>query len=419
MSIQNKQVKYTIKLQNTNDRDKIRIYNDKLKKYNSQINLKKPQLVGTDLLNEYSLKNEYKKNSEKILAFGYGVIAEKHPIELMIFERKKPKNNDVMIEILYTGICHSDWHFIVGEWKTQYPIIPGHELIGRIIDLGENVDKFNINDIVCVAPTIDSCGHCKMCKNKIEQHCENGATEIYGMPERLPGDLRPTGPITYGGYSNIVSIKQHFVYKFPDNLDIRRCAPLMCAGATTFSPLKKYGVGPNMIIGIVGIGGLGHIAVKLAKAMGARVIAITHTEWKVQDAKNNLGADDTILSTDFQQMENNKGIFDFILSTIPVQHDIIPYVQLLKYKGTICIVGNLFPTSINFRNLADYPCYVESSLIAGTQEISEMLNFCSKNNIMPDVEIIDGSEINHTRKNLLESKVRYRYVIDIKSTFKN
>ena len=416
MSLVDKINKYQLKLANETNPDKIRLYNKKLDKYGRYYNLQKPIPVDNKILNKYNIGNEYKLHKDKVTALGYGTTDVQKPLELLMFERRKPGPKEVMIEIYYTGVCHSDWHFIVGEWTANFPLIPGHELIGKVIDTGSRVDKFNVGDVVCVSPTIDSCGHCNKCRNFIEQHCDNGSTEIYNQKERLPGDIKPSGPITYGGYSNIVGIKQHFVFKFPNNLDITRCAPLMCAGATTYSPLKQAGIGPGKTVGIVGIGGLGHIAVKLAKAMGARVVAITRTEWKYRDAVENLGANDSILSTDVWDMAKHKSTLDFILSTIPAPHDITPYLELLKYKGTICLVGDLFPTTVDGMTLAKHPSYVESSLIAGTKEIEEMLNFCSQHNIMPEVEII-RPDINSTRKKLLESKAKYRYVIDIRKTF--
>ncbi len=419
MSLEEKLNKYSNKLSMTNNLNKIDVYNKKINKYKERqiySNLKKPQPIDESVISLYSLKNEYQKNPDKMTALGFGVTDVGKPVELLVFDRKKPTNNEVSIEIYYTGICHSDWHFIVGEWKADFPLIPGHELIGRVIDIGPNVDKYSIGDIVCVSPVIDSCGHCKMCTHHIEQHCMNGATEIYNQKTRLPGDIKPSGPITYGGYSNIVIIKQHFVYKFPKNLDIERCAPLMCAGATTYSPLRQAKVGPGMKVGIVGIGGLGHIAVKIAKAMGAHVVAITRTEWKFKDSVNNLGANESILSTNVWQMNQHKGSFDFILSTIPMAHDIVPYIELLKYKATICTVGELFPTVINGMDLAQHPCFLQSSLIAGSDEIKEMLAFCSEHNIMPDVQIIKADKINDTRQKLLESKAKYRYVIDIRAS---
>lgn len=282
-------------------------------------------------------------------------------------------------------------------------------------EIGNNVTKFKVGDAVMVGPTIDSCGKCQRCHELYEQYCINGSTEVYGSPARKPGDIKPTGEITYGGYSNNIIIREHFVHKLPDNLDIKRCAPLMCAGATTYSPLKQLGIGPGNIIGVAGIGGLGHMAVKLAKAMGAKVVAITHTKDKVDNIKNNLGADDVILSTDFQQMEKYKESLDAIIDTIPVSHDLNPYTQLLKFKGILWIVGVLHPMTIDPGSFFVYNTKMASSWLAGSAEIEEMLQFCSKNNIMPDVEMIDIKNINETRQKLLEGAVKYRFVIDMKT----
>lgn len=417
MNNQYKINKYISKLNNSNNSEKNKLYQQKINKYLQEYQsiYNKPVPATQQNISKFIEKNN-NNYSDTITAFGYGTMDKQNPIELLVFERNKPKQNEILVEILYAGICHSDWHFIVGEWESEYPIIPGHEIVGRVIDIGENVTNIKFKDIVAIGPTIDSCGFCARCHDKREQYCFNEATEVYGSKQRLPGDIKPTGPITYGGYSNIITIKEKFVYKLPKNLDIKGCAPLMCAAATTFSPLKQMNIGPGSIIGIVGIGGLGHIAVKIAKALGAKVIVFTHTEWKIKDSIQNLGADDAVLTTDFEQVSKYRAKLDMILDTIPTAHNLAPYIELLKLNGTLWILGALFPTPLDMNNLAYNNCKLASSVIAGSNEIHEMLELCSKYNITADVELINADNINQTRKNLLESKVKYRYVIDMKSS---
>ena len=416
MSINHKIEKYEHKIANTNNISRKSAYTKKLKQYQmlnmhgGKNELMKPVPIDKSNLTNYSLKKYIGKNT--IAAIGYGAMDKNKPLEHVLFERRSPKDNDVLIEILYSGICHSDWHFITGEWEAEYPLIPGHEIVGRVIGLGDNTTKFKIGDYVAVGPAVDSCGKCARCNEYYEQYCINGVTEVYNSFERKPGDIKPSGPITYGGYSNIVVVKDKFVFKVPDNLDIKRVPPLMCAAATMYQPLKQMITKPGVTIGIAGIGGLGHIGVKLAKAMGAKVVAITHTDWKIEDSIR-LGADNVILSTDFQQMEAAKGTLDFIISTIPVPHNIDPYVELLKFRGGLWIVGSLFPMAIDPSSLSFINGHLISSILAGTAETQELLDFCSEHEIMPDVELISVADINGTRLKLLESKVKYRFVIDL------
>lgn len=419
MSLNYKIKKYQSKIQSggvgTKEKD---FYEEKLNKYLALRTLcdslnenKKPKPIKTNVLSNYSFKNAInEKNS--IVTIGYGCMDKGKPLEPVIFARKMTREDEVIIKIKYTGICHSDWHGIVGEWEAEFPLVPGHEIVGEVVEIGSAVKKFKIGDNVMVGPTIDSCGRCERCKQKYEQYCVNDSTEIYGGKERKPNDIKPSGDPTYGGYSNNVVIREYFVHKLPENLEISRCAPLMCAGATTYSPLKQMGVNDKFVVGIVGIGGLGHMAVKFAKAMGAKVIAITHTKNKVNDIWK-LGADDVIYSDDFQQMEKYQYSLDAILSTIPFAHDVNPYTKLLKFKGILWIVGALMPMSIDPSSFFFYNTKMGSSWLAGSREIEEMLKLCSEKNIMPDVEIINIKDINSTREKMISGEVRYRYVIDM------
>ncbi|QGR53845.1 Zn-dependent alcohol dehydrogenase [Moumouvirus maliensis] len=388
--------------------------NSKEDKYKCEAEIYKPVPVTQENINKYtSLDNP---DSITMTAYGYGTTEKNNPLELLVFKRRKPRKNELLVQILYTGVCHSDWHGVVGEWESEYPLIPGHEIVARTLVVGSDVTKFKKGDIVAIGPIVDSCGFCIRCHQKYEQYCLNESTEVYGSKERLPNDIKPTGPITYGGYSNILTVKEKFVYKLPENLDIRGCAPLMCAAATIYSPLRQMNIGPGSIIAVAGIGGLGHMAVKIGKALGAQVVAITHTEWKVSDSINNLGADDSILSTDFIKMSKYRGKFDIILNTIPTPHNLQPFFELLNFKGILWILGALFPTPLDMNDMAFRNCRLASSVIAGSDEVKEMLDLCSKHNITADVQLINAKDINSTRQNLLESKVKYRYVIDMTSS---
>ncbi|AGC01846.1 zinc containing alcohol dehydrogenase superfamily [Acanthamoeba polyphaga moumouvirus] len=389
--------------------------NDSLNnRYKCEAEINKPIPATKENINKYTSQDN--TNSITMTAFGYGTMDKNNPLELLVFKRRKPRKNELLVQILYTGICHSDWHGVVGEWESEYPLIPGHEIVARVLVIGSNVSKFNKGDIVAIGPIIDSCGFCVRCHQKYEQYCLNESTEVYGSKERLPDDIKPTGPITYGGYSNILTVKEKFVYRLPENLDIRACAPLMCAAATIYSPMRQMNIGPGSIIAVAGIGGLGHMAIKIGKALGAKVVAITHTEWKVSDSINNLGADDSILSTDFLKMSKYRGKFDIILDTIPTPHNLQPYFELLNFKGILWILGALFPTPLDMNDMAFKNCRLASSVIAGSDEIKEMLDLCSRHNITADVELISAKDINSTRQKLLESKVKYRYVIDMTSS---
>ena len=307
-------------------------------------------------------------------------------------------------------VCHSDIHTAKGDWgKPNYPVVPGHEIIGRVKEIGSEVTKFKVGDLVGVGCMVESCQHCHSCDEGLEQYCENGFTGTYNSKNSKHGG------ITYGGYSENIVVEEDFVLHVPENIDVKAAAPLLCAGITTWSPLRHWNVKAGDKVGVIGLGGLGHMGVKLAKAMGAHVVMITTSESKGEDAKK-LGADEVLISKDATQMKTHANSFDFLWNTIPVKHDVNPYLQLLKLDKTMCMVGAIEPLDaihgglliMKRRNLA-------GSLIGGIKETQEMLDFCGEHNIVSDVEMIDIQNINTAYDRMMKSDVKYRFVIDIKS----
>jgi uncharacterized zinc-type alcohol dehydrogenase-like protein len=351
-----------------------------------------------------------------IKAKGY---AAKHSFSSLApidFERSEPGEKDVHIEILYCGVCHSDIHQAKNEWKnTVYPCLPGHEIVGRVKAVGPAVSQVKIGDIVGVGCMIDSCRHCDSCKADLEQYCQGpkGATMTYNGP------MKPDGTNTFGGYSDSVVVPEHFVLNIPGNLDLKGVAPLLCAGVTTYSPLRHWKVHKGQHVAVVGLGGLGHMAIKLAAAIGAHVTVISTSAEKEADARR-LGAEHFILSTEKEAMKDRELGFDFILSTIPESHDINPYVKLLKREGTLAVVGALTPFAKPTDNteVAFHRRTVAGSLIGGIAETQEVLNFCGEHNIVSDVEMIAIDQINEAFKRVEKGDVRYRFVIDIAGSLK-
>jgi len=325
-------------------------------------------------------------------------------------KRRQVGKKDVQIEIDYCGVCHTDLHFVNNDWgMTEYPVVPGHEIVGRISTVGNDVTKFKTGDLAAIGCMVNSCGKCQSCSNGLEQYCLNGFTATYNSPTDDPGGL------TLGGYSKRIVADESFVLKMPESLDIKGTAPLLCAGITTFSPLKNWNVRPEMKVGIVGLGGLGHMGVKFSNALGAYTVMITTSPEKAIDAKK-LGADDVLISTDKDAMSKEVGEFDFILNTIPVNHSIDAYLDLLKVDGTMCVVGAVEPLDkVNAAQLMFGRKTLVGSLIGGIKETQEMLNFCADQNIVSDVELINIDEINHAFERLVKSDVKYRFVIDMKS----
>lgn len=355
---------------------------------------------------------------EKIVSKAYGatgtlLVGKK--LEPMDIQREMPKEDEVLVEVLYCGVCHSDLHQVNNDWKnTIYPCVPGHEIIGKVKAVGNSVNKFKVNDIVGVGCMIDSCKNCSACNEGEEQYCEGpvGPTLTYN------GYFNPDGSgyNTFGGYSTEVVAKQEFVLKIPQSLDITKAAPILCAGITTYSPLKHWNVKKGDNVGIIGIGGLGHMAVMIAKAMGAKVTAITTDEEKRQEALG-LGADEVLVSTDKETMKKHENHFNFMLCTIPDPFDINPYVPLLKRRSSLITVGLLAPYKepVNNMDLAKMARSVGGSLIGGIEETQEVLEFCAKHNILPHVEMINMQDINEAFKKMTHEEVRFRYVIDMKS----
>ncbi len=326
------------------------------------------------------------------------------------FERRNLRENDVAIEILYSGICHSDLHTVNGDWGPQsYPLVPGHEIVGKVIEVGKEVKKYKTGDHVAVGCMVDSCQECDQCKNHEEQFCRNGFTGTYGAKDRIDGT------ITQGGYSKHIVVREEFVLSVPKSLDLKRTAPILCAGITTYSPLRTWGVTKGSRVGVIGLGGLGHMAVKLALAMGAKVTVISRSDNKAQDAKN-IGAESILVSSNKEAMEKANASFDLIIDTVPVKHDLNIYTPLLDVDGSLVIVGQLgaidevigAPLVMGRRSIA-------GSLIGGVKETQEVLNFCAKHNIHPECKIISATEINNAYESLKKGDVAYRFVIDMSS----
>src|SRR5688572_30364083 len=350
--------------------------------------------------------------SKNVKAFG--TEAAEAPLDQLNIRRREPTPHDVVIDILYCGVCHSDLHTVRNEWHgTIYPCVPGHEIVGKIVSIGEHVTKFKVDDLAAVGCMVDSCGLCDHCKEGLEQYCEEGSTGTYNSPDKYFATQ------TYGGYSESIVVDEDFVLHVPSNLDLAATAPLLCAGITTYSPLKHWNVGPGKKVGIVGIGGLGHMGVKLAKAMGAEVIVFTTSSSKIEDAKR-LGADDVILSKDADQMKKYRRKLDFVLDAVSAQHDINVYLNLLRVDGSLALVGAPeHPLPVAAFSLLPYRRSFAGSAIGGIAETQEMLDFCGKHNIVADIEMIRIDQINDAYERLLKGDVKYRFVIDMNSLKSN
>ena len=351
-----------------------------------------------------------------IIGYGAtGTLIGGKKLEPMRVIRNAPERDQVQIEILYCGVCHSDIHQVNNDWKnTIYPCVPGHEIVGRITDAGDAVTKFKVGDIVGVGCMIDSCGSCVSCREGEEQYCLGpvGCTLTYN------GYFKPdnSGFNTFGGYTSTIVVKESFVLSIPSSLEISAVAPILCAGITTYSPLKRQGVKAGDRIGVIGIGGLGHMGVMIARALGAEVTAITTQEEKRIDAMA-LGAHNVIVSTSESEMKMNENKFDFLLCTIPESFDINPYVCLLKAHGSLVTVGLLGPYKkpLDNNEVAKMGRSVGGSLIGGVAETQEVLEFCAEHNILPHVQVIPIQDINDAFDHIKKEEVRFRYVIDMKT----
>lgn len=341
---------------------------------------------------------------------GYAAQSPQSPLGPITFERRELRKNDIAIEILYCGVCHSDLHVARNDWNSSnYPVVPGHEIVGRVIDVGAEVSRFKIGEHVAVGCMVDSCLACDACHNDHEQYCRNGFTLTYGSPDRL------TGEITKGGYSKHLVVREEFVLRIPENLDLALVAPLLCAGITTYSPLREWNVGPGSRVGVVGMGGLGHMAIKLAVGLGAHVTVISTSPNKESDAKA-LGAHDFLVSKDDAAMQSAGSGFDLIIDTVPVNHDLNPYIPLLDNDATLVLVGQIGPVEgSNTAPLIFGRRRIAGSLIGGIAETQEMLDFCGRMNILPECEMIKMKDINDAFDRMEKSDVRYRFVIDMAS----
>ncbi|MDO9104495.1 MAG: NAD(P)-dependent alcohol dehydrogenase [Methylovulum sp.] len=343
-------------------------------------------------------------------AIGYAAHTATTPLVPFNFERRELTPNDVQIEILYCGVCHSDIHQVRNEWGgSTFPMVPGHEIVGKVTGIGSAVSAFKIGDSVGVGCLVDACGDCPDCRDDLEQYC-NGAVFTYNSYDRH------TGGSNYGGYSNSIVVAQHFVLKVSDRLELAAVAPLLCAGITTYSPLMHWQVGNGDKVGVVGLGGLGHMAVKFAHALGAHVVLFTTTPGKADDAKR-LGADEVVISKDPDAMAQHLASFDFILNTVAAPHNLDAYTALLKRDGTLCLVGvpeHPHPSPA-VGNLIFKRRSIAGSLIGGLKETQDMLDFCAEHNITSDIEIIAIQQINEAYERVLRSDVKYRFVIDMAS----
>jgi len=346
----------------------------------------------------------------------FAVSAADQPFKPFNFERRDPLDHDVDIDILFCGVCHSDLHTARDEWGgTLYPCVPGHEIIGKVARVGQKVTKFSVGDTVGVGCMVDSCRTCENCQKGLENYCSNGNTLTYNSPDPATGP----GYHTFGGYSDRIVVNEDFVLRIPENLDLAAAAPLLCAGITTYSPLRHWNAGPGKKVGVAGLGGLGHMAVKLAHAMGAEVTMLTTSANKINEAAR-LGADHVILCREQEQMAKAASSLDIIIDTIAAKHDINAYLQLLKLDGALIQVGApTTPLDVQVFSLIFGRRTFAGSLIGGIAETQEMLDFCGRHNITSDIELIKGDYLDQAYERMLKSDVKYRFVIDIKNSFKN
>jgi uncharacterized zinc-type alcohol dehydrogenase-like protein len=326
------------------------------------------------------------------------------------FERRDLRANDVAIEILFSGICHSDLHTVNGDWGPQpYPLVPGHEIVGRVLEVGPEVKSYKVGDHVGVGCMVDSCQACDQCDHGEEQYCRNGMTPTYGAKDRISGE------ITQGGYSKHIVVREEFVLRIPEGLDMSRAAPILCAGITTFSPLRTWNIGEGSRVGVIGLGGLGHMAVKLAVAMGAEVTVLSRSSKKEAEAKE-LGAKGILASSDEDAMAKATASMDLIIDTVPVEHDVSPYASLLDVDGTLVIVGQVGPMhGFNSVPMIFGRRRVAGSLIGGVKETQEVLDFCAKHNILPVCEVIRPDEVNDAYRVMEKGDIAHRYVMDMSS----
>jgi len=340
----------------------------------------------------------------------YGTNSPSEPLEQITINRRAVQTHDIEFEILYCGICHSDLHQIKNDFgHTMWPIVPGHEIVGRVTSVGDHVQHFKVGDLAGVGCIVDSCDHCEYCNEGIEQFCDEGVTFSFNSPDKISGGH------TFGGFSKTYVCNERYVLKMPAFKDLAAAAPLLCAGITVYSPLKHWQAGPGKKVGILGIGGLGHLAVKIAKAMGAEVIAFTTSPAKSEEAKK-LGADETVLSTDVEAIAKYNRKLHFIIDSVPAKHDVNMYLNLLRHDGAVVLVGlPPEPLEIGAFNVVTGRRSFSGSNIGGIAETQEMLDFCFKHNITAQSEIINIQDINTAFERLEKGDVKYRFVIDMAS----
>lgn len=343
-------------------------------------------------------------------ALGYAATDKTAPLRPFPFQRREPGPHDVSLDILYCGVCHSDLHQVRDEWgNTVWPCLPGHEIVGRVTAVGDQVTRFKVGDLAGVGCMVDSCQACAACQAGEEQYCQNGFLATYNGP------FKPDGSNTFGGYSDHIVVTERFVLRIPENLAPETVAPILCAGVTTYSPLKHWKVGPGMRVGIVALGGLGHMAVQLAVALGAEVTVFTTRPDKAQDAIK-LGARAAVLSTDEEAMKPLEASLDFILNTIPTRHDVNPYLKLLGHDGHLVLVGALEPMEpVDNTLVASQRLSMAGSLIGSLAETQEVLDFCGKHGLSAQVEVVKIQDINTVFERMMNEEIHYRAVIDLAS----
>ncbi len=343
-------------------------------------------------------------------SLGYAAQSKTSPLAPFSFDRREPGPTDVVVAIDYCGICHSDIHQARGEWGAElFPMVPGHEIIGHVTAVGSDVTRFKVGDFAAVGVIVESCLHCGNCNANLEVHCsDGGARDTYNAVLR-------SGERTMGGYSDVIVTPEHFVHTLKPGIDLAATAPLLCAGITTYSPLRHWGVGPNMKVGVVGLGGLGHLGLKFAHAMGAYVVQFTTSESKVEDAKK-LGADEAVISKDKDAMAKYAGSFDFILDCVSAPHDMDQLLGMLKLDATLCLVGLPDqPLSIKPFSLLANRRSLSGSAIGGMKETQEMLDFCAEKGIAAEIEMTTYDKVNEAYERVVKGDVKYRFVLDNRS----
>jgi alcohol dehydrogenase (NADP+) len=364
-------------------------------------------------MSEAALRVPLKQTVQTFPSKSYAAQSPTSGLAPFTIRRRYPRPQDVQIEILYCGICHSDLHQVRNEWQsvmpTVYPCVPGHEIVGRVVEVGSAVKRFKEGDLAAVGCMVDSCRKCANCLAGEEQYCENGLTLTYNGEDKI------LGGVTYGGYSEAIVVDEPYVLRVPQKENLAGTAPLLCAGITTYSPLRHWKVGKGQKVGIVGLGGLGHMGVKLAKAFGAHVVLFTTSPGKTADALR-LGADEVVISKNASEMQKHSRSFHFILDAVSAEHDVVAYLELLKLDGTLVMVGAPEkPMSVPVFNLIMGRKRLAGSAIGGIRETQEMLDFCADHGIASDVEVIPIQQVNAAYERLLKGDVKYRFVIDMAS----